>query len=599
MRTFVLAAIGSAVIGATVLMLAQNYTLGPDSLPRPGVPKGSVTKYKLPPGKFYPGTPHDYSIYVPAQYDAAKPTPFMIFFDGSGSINGGEHAPTVFDNLIVRRELPPLIGIFIDPGMLPAISDQAQNRFERVFEYDSLSDRYSSFLIEELIPEVAKRYNLSNDPNDRGLAGTSTGAVCAFAAAWNRPDQFRRVVSFIGTYVAMKGADGLPALIRKTEPKPIRIFLQDGKNDHIVPAEPFGTFYAGSWPINNQVMFEAFQAAGYDVKLTIGEGGHDKRQGSAIMPDVLRWLWRDYPSPIAVHEPASMSQPGWDPRGKVFSTVWADKPWEQIGETYQSLASPTSDKEGNVYFADTAENRMYKSDPDGKVTLFKDNSNGAMALAAGPDGRLYASQPARKRIVAFSTTGGAAGDEKVVAANVEASGIAITANGAIYFADADHKTVGYIDATGKTRTVYSGREIALPSAVALSPDQAMLIVADAQARFAWSFQLAPDGSLINGEPFYRLEMPETGWMSGVQGVTEDSIGQIYFATPLGIQVCEANGRVAQILNPPEHGSISSVAFAGKDLNWLYVSEGGKLFRRPVKVKGNAPWAEVKPPKPPL
>jgi gluconolactonase len=587
------------VLFAATLSCAQNYALGPDSLPQPGVPKGSVAKYQLPPGKFYPGTPHDYSIYVPAQYDAAKPAPFMIFFDGNGSINGGEHAPAVFDNLIARHELPPLIGIFIDPGMLPTVSAEAQNRYERVFEYDSLSDRYASFLIEELIPAVARKYNLSHDPNDRGLVGTSTGAVCAFAAAWNRPDQFRRVVSFIGTYVAMKGADALPALIRKTEPKPIRIFLQDGKNDHIVAAEPFGTFYAGSWPINNQVMFEAFESAGYDVKLTIGDGGHDKRQGSAIMPDVLRWLWRDYPSPIAVHEPASMSQPGWDPRGKVYSTVWADKPWEQVGETYQSPASPTTDKSGNVYFADPAANRIYKSDADRKVTVFKDNSSGATALAAGPDGRLYASQPTRKRIVAYPAASGPSGDEKVVAANVEANSIAITAKGAIYFADSVHKTVGYIDASGKSRTVYSGGEIALPSSVALSPDQAMLMVADAQARFGWSFQIAPDGSLINGEPFYRLEMPETGWMSGIRGVTEDSIGQIYFASPLGIQVCEANGRVSQILNPPEYGSISSVAFAGKDLNWLYVTEGGKLFRRPLKVTGNAPWAPLKPPKPPL
>jgi gluconolactonase len=587
------------VLFAATLSCAQNYTLGPDSLPQSGVSRGSVAKYTLPPGKFYPGTPHDYSIYVPAQYDAAKPTPFMIFFDGNGSINSGEHAPTVFDNLIAKHELPPLIGIFIDPGVLPAVSADAQNRYERVFEYDSLSDRYASFLIEELIPAVAGKYNLSRDPNDRGLAGTSTGAVCAFVAAWNRPDQFRRVVSFIGTYVAMKGADTLPPLIRKTEPKPIRIYLQDGKKDHIVAAEPFGTFYGGSWPINNQVMFEAFESAGYDVKLTIGEGGHDKRQGSAIMPDVLRWLWRDYPSPIVVREPASMSQPGWDPRGKVYSTVWADKVWEQVGDTYRSVTSPTTDRDGSVYFADRAANRIYRSDADRKVTVFKDNSSGATALAAGPDGRLYVSQPARKRIVAYSAAGGVGGDEKVVAANVEASGIAITAKGAIYFADAGHKTVGYIDAGGKTRTVYSGGEIALPTSVALSPDQAMLIVADAQARFGWSFQIGPDGSLINGEPFYRLEMPETGWMSGVEGVTEDSVGQIYFATPLGIQVCEANGRVAQILNPPEHGSISSVAFAGKDLNWLYVTEGGKLFRRSVKVKGNAPWTPVKPPKPPL
>src|SRR5580704_10001545 len=309
------------LLSASSFLFAEDYVLGPDSQPHDGVPKGVVTQHTLPPGKFYPGTPHAYSIYVPAQYDAAKPTPFMIFLDGSQAMGNGMRVPVVFDNLIAKHELPPMIGIFVDPGVLPAASDQAQNRFERVFEYDSLSDRYASFLIDELIPAVAGKYNLSHDPNDRGLVGTSTGAVCAFAAAWNRPDQFRRVISFIGTYVAMKGADSLPALIRKTEPKPIRIFLQDGKNDHIVAAEPFGTFYAGSWPINNQVMFEAFESAGYDVKLTIGDGGHDRKQAAAIMPDVLRWLWRDYPSPVAVHEPASMSQPGWAPRGKVYSTV--------------------------------------------------------------------------------------------------------------------------------------------------------------------------------------------------------------------------------------------------------------------------------------
>ena len=155
MRKLILILLAALLLGAAALVLAQNYTLGPDSLPQPGVPKGTVTKYKLDAGKFYPGTPHDYSIYVPAQYDAAKPTPFMIFFDGGGSINGGDHAPTVFDNLIAKHELPPMIGIFIDPGVLPAVSDQAQNRYERVFEYDSLSDRYSNFLIEELIPAVA------------------------------------------------------------------------------------------------------------------------------------------------------------------------------------------------------------------------------------------------------------------------------------------------------------------------------------------------------------------------------------------------------------------------------------------------------------
>ncbi len=263
---------------------------------------------------------------------------------------------------------------------------------------------------------MAKKYNLSKDPNDRALSGVSTGAVGAFMAAWNRPDQFHRVLSFIGTYVAMKGADGLPALIRKTEPKPIRIFLQDGKNDHIVPAEPYGTFYGGSWPINNQVMFEAFESAGYDAKLVIGDEGHNMKQGAAIMPEALRWLWRGYPKPIVAQEPAGMSQPGWDPRGKVYSTVSADKPWEQVGESYGPVSSLAADRDGNVFFADAAANRIYKSDANRKVTVFKDKSNGADALAVGPDGRLYAAQPARRRIVSY----GPGGEEKVVAQNVDA-----------------------------------------------------------------------------------------------------------------------------------------------------------------------------------
>lgn len=252
MRRFVLA----LVLTATLLH-AEQYPLGPDSQPQSGVPKGTVTRHELKSGIFYPGTPHTYSLYIPASYDSGKPTSFMIFLDGSGFLRDTVRAPVVLDNLIAKHELPPVIGIFIDPGVLPSLSEQAQNRYERIFEYDSLSDRFSRFLLEELIPEVEKTYNLSHNPDDRALAGVSTGAVGAWSAAWNRSDQFHRVLSFIGTYVAMKGADSMPALVRKTEPKPIRIFMQDGRNDHIVPAEPYGVSFAGSWPINNQVMFEA------------------------------------------------------------------------------------------------------------------------------------------------------------------------------------------------------------------------------------------------------------------------------------------------------------------------------------------------------
>ena len=576
-------------------LCAQSYSLGPDSQPQNGVPKGMVTKRELQPGKFYPGTPHNFSVYVPAQYDPSKPTAFMIFLDGSGYLGDGIRIPVVFDNLIAKHELPPMIGIFVDPGVLPALGDDKQSRYERIFEYDSLSDRYSRFLLEELIPAVAKEYNLSKSPDDHGIAGTSTGAVGAFMAAWNRPDQFHRVMSFIGTYVAMKGADELPALVRKTEPKPIRIFMQDGTGDHIVPAEPYGTSFAGSWPVNNRVMFEAFEYSGYEARLEIGTEAHNMKQGGAIMPDALRWLWHGYPEGIVVHEPRQMNEAGWDPRMKVYSTVWAAKPWEQVGGSYGEVVSPTGDDAGDVFFVDVTADRIYKADAEGKVTVFRDKPGGVKALREGPGNVLYAYLAARRQIVAF----GPGGDMRVVARGVDVNDMAVTAASAVYFVDSQRKTIGLVDASGKVRVVYSGGEIASPSGLALSGDQAMLVMSDAQSRFSWSFQIAADGGLENGEPFYRLNAPEAGWMSGVGGVAQDSNGLVYFATPMGIQVCEANGRMAEVLNSPEAGGLTSFVFAGKKLEWMVVSQGGKLFRRPVKVTGVWSGTLVKLPKPPL
>jgi enterochelin esterase-like enzyme/sugar lactone lactonase YvrE len=584
-----------AAVLAALSLHAQTYTLGPDSQPKAGVPRGTVTKYILPQGKLYPGTPHDYSVYVPAQYDAAKPTPFMIFLDGNSFLKSNVNAPVVFDNLIAAHELPPMIGIFIDPGVLPAMSANAQSRYERVFEYDSMSDRYARFLIDELIPAVSAKYNLSKNPDDRGLAGISTGAVGAFMAAWNRPDQFHRVLSFIGTYVAMKGADSLPAIVRKTEPKPLRIFMQDGNADHVTPDQPYGTFYAGSWPINNQVMYEALEYAGYDVKLVMGTEGHNMQQGGAILPDALRWLWRNYPKPIPAMLPPAMNQPGWDPRAKVYSTISPEEPWKQVGGSYEEVAGLAVDGDGNVFFSVPAESRIYKTDAFGTVIVFKGQSNGATTIRFGADGRLYAYQGLTRRIVSY----GPGGDERTLAEDVDVEDIAVSVRSIVYFTDSIHRTIAMIDASGKTRTVYQGGEIALPSGMALSPDQAMLIVADELGRFSWSFQIGTDGSLINGEPFFRLEMPESGWRSGVRGVTEDSTGQVYFGTPLGVQVCEANGRMAEILNPPVPGGVSALVFGGKERNVLFVTQGGRVFRRAAKVNGNAVEAPSKPPQPPL
>jgi sugar lactone lactonase YvrE len=266
-----------------------------------------------------------------------------------------------------------------------------------------------------------------------------------------------------------------------------------------------------------------------------------------------------------------------------------------VSGSYEQVAGLASDRDGNVFFSVPAENRIYKAADYGTVIVFKGQSNGATALRFGPNGRLYAFQGLTRRIVSY----GPGGDERSIAEDVDAEDIAITLRSTIYFTDSVHRTIGMIDAGGRVRIVYQGGEIAMPSGLALSPDQAMLIAADELGRFSWSFQIAADGSLINGEPFYRLEMPETGWTSGVRGVAEDSIGQVYFATPLGVQVCEANGRMAEILNPPVPGAVSGVVFGGKDRTTLYLAESGGIFRRPAKMAGNAVEAPVKPPQPPL
>jgi sugar lactone lactonase YvrE len=594
-------------------LYAEDYTLGPDSQPQAGVPKGTVTKFTLAPGKDYPGTPHNCAVYIPEEYDASKPTLFMIFLDGSQALGDSMRVPVVLDNLIAKHDLPPMIAIFVDPGILPVVSDPlhadiAQNRYNRIYEYDSLTPQFSDFLLNELIPEVAKTYNLSKNPDDRGLSGVSTGAVGAFMAAWNRPDQFHRVLSLIGTYVSMKGADALPALVRKTEPKPIRIFMQDGTADHIVPAEPYGVAFAGSWPINNQVMYEALEFAGYDVKLVMGTDGHSTKQGGAILPDALRWLWRDYPAPVVVREPAPAQQAGRDSSASVFSTIFLDKPWQQIGgdyiidRDYGQVWSLTSDAKGNVYICGGT--TVARVDADGNVARFLQLKGGVKRLRFGADGRWYASLETDEMV--SNKTADPSNDLKIIARGLGIYDFVVAKNGTIYFSGSGRTGSGRIDASGKVETQEMGRTVVEPSGLAFSPDQSMLVVTDADSRYSWSFQIAADGSLINGEPFYRLEIPETTeWNllgSRIWSVAEDTNGNVYFATPIGIQVAMQNGRIAEILNPPMPGGgpLAAMTFAGSgDQNWLYVVQGGKLFRRPVKVTGANAWTVVKPPKPML
>jgi len=282
-----LACLSAAALLGSVLRAADDYKPGPDSMRQEGVPRGTVTQYTWNNSKVFPGTVRNYWVYVPAQYDGKTPACVMVFQDGGSYVkeDGTYRVPVVFDNLIHKREMPVTIGVFINPGEVPAPDPTKKPLRNRSFEYDTLSDQYARFLLEEILPEVGKKYKLRQDAEGRAICGASSGGICAFTVAWERPDQFSKVVSHIGSFTSIRGGDVYPGRIRKAEKKPIRVFLQAGAND--LDNEH------GNWPLANMQMAAALKFKGYDYQFVMGDGGHTGKHGGAILPDTLRWLWRD------------------------------------------------------------------------------------------------------------------------------------------------------------------------------------------------------------------------------------------------------------------------------------------------------------------
>ena len=262
--------------------------LGPDSKQQAGVPQGTVTKYSWDNSQVFGGTFREYHVYVPAQYNGAEPAALMIFQDGTKYVDETNwfRIPIVFDNLIHQGDIPVTIAILIDPGSKVTGPGEIPDRANRSREYDAVTDAYSRFLIEEIIPEVAKEYKLTDKAEYRAICGTSSGAICAFTAAWMRPDYFQKVLSGNGTFVNILGGHQYPAMIRSTPAKPIRVFIQDGAND-------LNNQY-GDWFLANQQMVSALEYKNYDVKAVWGVEGHNPREFGPYLPHSMRWLWRDH-----------------------------------------------------------------------------------------------------------------------------------------------------------------------------------------------------------------------------------------------------------------------------------------------------------------
>src|SRR5689334_1385420 len=273
------------------------YKLGPDSMAQEGVPKGSIRGPFSLPSSAYPGTAHTYWVYLPAQYDPAAPACLMVFNDGQAFMapEGDARAQNVMDNLIYRREIPVMIAVFINPGRRPdqpepTPRDWGDRTSNRADEYNPPTDKYARVIVEELMPALKKEYNISPDPELHGIMGASSGGIAAFTTAWFRPNDFRKVITFVGSFTDIRGGYVFPELVAESEKKPIRIFMQDGRNDNRRPSN-----LKWDWFYQNVRLAEALTKKGYELNYAWGIGNHGQKQGGAIFPEMMRWLWRDQP----------------------------------------------------------------------------------------------------------------------------------------------------------------------------------------------------------------------------------------------------------------------------------------------------------------
>ena len=563
--------------------VSVQYPVDSASVEQPGVPRGEVLKFTFDQTKIFPGTWREYWVYVPAQYKADKPACVYVNQDGIQW-----KAPTVFDNLIYRREMPVTIGVFVMHGRVKAADGTTANdRYNRSFEYDGLGDAYARFILEEILPAVEKQQttdgraiHLSKNGNDRAIGGSSSGAVCAFTTAWEKPAAFSRVFSAIGTYIGLRGADDYATLLRKYEPKPLRIFLQDGSNDLNI--------YAGDWWMANQTMERALSFAGYEVTHIWGEEGHNGNQGTAVFPAAMRWLWKDWPKPIATGSS----------KNKFLSDLLIpEQDWELVGEGYGFTEGIAANAKGEVFFQDIPNSKTYKVGLDGKVTALPLDAKKASANCFDANGTRYSNAAVTKQIIRYDVDGKAS----IVASDVDGNDLLVAKNGNIYVTvpNGSEKPgkLMLIRANGEKLVVDEG--IKYPNGVALTPDQTQLYVTESTSKWVWIYSIKNDGTLTNKQRYGWLHVPDDAGNAWSDGLKCDTAGRVYLTTRSGIQMMDQLGRVNAIV-PIPGGQASNLCFGGPEFNILYVTSRDKVYRRKLKTRGANPFeAPYKPMQPGL
>jgi len=563
-----------------------EYPPHPDAQVQPGVPKGDLIRFEFAVSRIFPGTTREVTVYVPRQYDPAKPACVYVNQDGVQW-----NAPVVFDNLIARGQLPILVGVFVRPGVMKAADGNgALDRYNRSFEYDGLGDNYARFLLDELLPAVetkstpdGRAIRLSKSANDRAIGGSSSGAICAFTAAWERPDAFSRVFSNVGTFVSLRGGDRYASLVRKYEPKRLRVYLVDGSNDNNI--------YGGDWWMANQSLERSLTFSGYEVRHAWGEGGHNARHGNAVFPDAIRWLWAGWPAAVKSAAPTK--------NDFLSALLIPGEEWQVAAEGYRFTEGPAVNAKGEVFFNDIPASKSYRIALDGKVTEIVADSKRANGQHFGPDGRRYVVATGEQKVLAFDANGQVA----TMAEGIAGNDIVVAHNGNAYvthpLANKDETSKVWLIRPGGQKVEVDSGAVRYANGVALSPDQSLLYVADYRSHWIYSYQVQPDGTLANKQKYFWLHAPDTADDAGPDGMRCDREGRLYVATRLGVQICDQPGRVHAIIPTPNR-RVSNVVFGGEKFDTLFATAGDKVYKRKLNTTGAQSWdAPNKPPVPRL
>ena len=522
-------------------------------------PAGKIKNFTFKESLIFPGTVRNGTVFIPAQYDGSKPACVLVRQDGFDP-----KIKDMMETLIASGDMPMTVGVFISPGHVVASGEPVAERRNRDFEYDGVGDSYERFLTGEILPYVARTFdlNLSTNGNDRCIAGNSSGGIAAFNAAWECPGAFSRVYAASGSFVAFRGGNEFPTLVRKFEAKPIRVYLTTGTHDM--------ENCAGDWYLLDQEMDKALTFSGYDHHFRTFDGGHCAGANEAF-PDAMRFLWKDWPQAI----PSGRSAP------RVRDVIITNESWELAAQGYEGAGSPVCNSAGEVFFIDGSADKICRLGLDGKVEVFIDHARQANGLCVGPKDELYTVSRTTGEILCYA----GADRGRVVTQGIPGNYLLARPDGALYVTSNDDKSGG----TGQVWVVKDGRKTLVDSGLkfatglACRPDQWLLAVADGRSKWVYSYQIQADGQLVNKERFFWLQVGDGDDDAGAQSVCYAKEGQIFVATRLGVQIGADDGPTQVILPLPDHSRVTGVCLGGADRDTLFAFGDGKVWKRAVKT----------------